>query len=306
MQTTSNILLIRPVCFGFNDETAESNAFQVKVKETAQSIREIVSLEFDRVAEELRSAGVNLFVFDDTPFPAKPDAIFPNNWVSFHADGTVILYPMFAENRRHERREYIIDALAKQFRVKNIVDFSGYEKQNKFLEGTGSIVFDHVNRIAYASLSARTHRDVLVAVCEHLRYKPVSFHSHDSDGKVIYHTNVMMCVGNDFAVICLESISDQLERERVSHSLRESGHQLVDITFEQVSNFAGNALSVTATGGRKILLLSQRAFDSLTPDQIQSIEMHVAIIPLAIETIETVGGGSVRCMMAEIFLDPIN
>ncbi len=307
MQSTNNILLVRPSNFVFNTETASSNAFQNKLEtESAERIKQKVFAEFEAFAEKLKAKGVNVLIFDDTSSPQKPDAIFPNNWVTFHADGTVILYPMFAPNRRNERRQDIIDSLRKNFTITNILDLSSYEKENKFLEGTGSIVFDHNNKIAYACLSPRTDKELFYLVAKHLNYKPISFFAHDSGGQEIYHTNVMMCIAEKFSVICLDSISNKLEREMVSASLTKTGHQLIEISFEQMNNFAGNMLPIaigTETNKDKnILVLSQSAYDSLNENQKKEIEIYCELVPLSIKTIETIGGGSARCMIAEIFL----
>ena len=305
MQTTKNILLVRPSNFIFNTETEPSNAFQVKVNDNEDLIKQKVLAEFEAFASTLQSKGINVFVFNDTAFPAKPDAIFPNNWVTFHPDGTVILYPMFAHNRRQERRQDIIDSLQKHFEVTNVIDLSEYEKENRFLEGTGSIVFDHDNKIAYACLSQRTDKELFIEVCKRLHYKPVYFYSHDTGGKEIYHTNVMMCIAERFAVICLDSITDKEERENIFHSLTITGHQIIDITFEQMNRFAGNMLAITTNDNKNILALSQSSLDSLTTNQKQEIEKYSELLPLSIHTIETIGGGSARCMIAEIFLKPI-
>jgi len=304
MQTTNNILLIRPSNFVFNPETAVSNAFQVKVNESDDAIRKKVFAEFEAMAATLKSKDVNVFIFDDTPQPQKPDAIFPNNWITFHPDGTVILYPMCATNRRHERRPDIIDSLKKNFSVMNVKDFSKYEKENRFLEGTGSIVFDHDNKIAYACLSARTDKELFIRLCEFIHYKPVYFHSYDKGGLEIYHTNVMMCIAEKFAVICTASISDKKEREQVIQSLSSTGHQIIDITFEQMNCFAGNMLAIRTNSNKSIVALSKNAFDCLTANQKKEIGKYCELVPLSIPTIETIGGGSARCMIAEIFLKP--
>jgi len=304
-QSTNNILLVRPSRFAFNSETASSNAFQTREGESAHETQAKALSEFESFAASLRSAGVNVFVSEDTETPEKPDAVFPNNWVTFHEDGTVILYPMFARSRRSERRRDIIDSLRKHFKASNVIDLSDYENENKFLEGTGSIVFDHKSGIAYASLSARTDRKLFLRVCDYLHYKPVYFNTHDKNGQEIYHTNVMMCIGDRFSVVCLESITAKDEREAVRNSLAESGHQILEITFEQMNDFAGNMLSLKTNDRRDILALSRRAFDSFTAEQIQSIEAYCEMVPLEVSTIETAGGGSARCMIAEIFLQPI-
>lgn len=302
MQSTKNILLIRPSSFVFNPETAASNAFQIKPSDSEDLVKQKVFAEFEAFVSTLQLKGVNVFVFNDTHSPIKPDAIFPNNWVTFHPDGTVILYPMFAPNRRYERRQDIIDLLKKNFNINHVLDLSKYEKEQRFLEGTGSMVFDHNNKIAYACLSPRTDKNLLLSVCDYLQYKPIYFYAHDPDGKEIYHTNVMMCIGEKFAVICLNSITNKQEREKVSQLLSNTGHQIIDITFKQMNNFAGNMLAIQTNNNQSILALSQSSFDSLTPNQRQEIEKFCDLVPLSIYTIETIGGGSARCMISEIFL----
>ena len=298
MQTTNNIFLVRPANFSFNEETQASNVFQKKSDDDPATVKQKASAEFDAFAEALKSRGVNVFVFDDTTEPAKTDAVFPNNWISLHADGTVVLYPMLSANRRLERRSDIIESLEEKFEITNIIDLTAHESGDRFLEGTGSIVFDHENKIAYASLSPRTDRGLFVQLCEELKYSPVTFTARDRDGSVIYHTNVMMCVGERFAVVCLESITDAYERSIISDKLLSTGHEITDITFDQMSSFAGNMLALD----NDLLVMSQSAFDSLTGKQKLTLEKYCELLPLAIPTIETVGGGSARCMIAEIFL----
>lgn len=305
MQTTNNILLVRPFNFIFNAKTSESNAFQNEVNEPDALTKLKALEEFNAFAEELKQKGVSAFVFDDTEQPEKPDAVFPNNWVTFHPDGTVILYPMLAYNRRPERRTDIIDSLQKNFLINEVVDLSNYENENKFLEGTGSIVFDHENKIAYACLSPRTDKELFITVCERLNYRPVYFFAYDGSGTEIYHTNVMMSMGNRFAVICIESIKDKKERETVTGLLNQTGHEIIDITYDQMNNFAGNVLSVKKKDNSNLLALSQSAFDSFSDSQKQVLEKYCELVPLAVTTIETSGGGSVRCMIAEIFLQPL-
>ena len=305
MQTTNNILLVRPSNFVFNIETAASNAFQHKASENEETTKQKVISEFEVFATTLQSKGVNVFVMDDTINPQKPDAVFPNNWVSFHPDGMVILYPIYAPNRRHERRQDILDTLKKDFEIKQLLDLSHYENEGMFLEGTGSIVFDHRHKIAYACLSPRTNKELFVKVCNHLQYKPIWFQAYDNGGMEIYHTNVMMCVGERFAVICLDSISNNQEREFVLQSLKESGHQVIDITWEQMNHFAGNMLELQTNEGKSIVAISQSAFDSLTQSQKTEIGKYGELVPLYVNTIETIGGGSARCMIAEVFLKPI-
>lgn len=304
MQNTNHILLVKPAHFTFNKETAGSNAFQNVLNEKEESIKQKVLLEFENFASTLRSKGVQVTVVEDTPTPVKPDAVFPNNWASFHEDGTIVLYPMFAPNRRLERRQDIIDLLKKDFIVTSVIDLSRFESENKFLEGTGSIVFDHLHKTAYACLSPRTDKDLFIATCRQLNYKPVYFIADDAQGKQIYHTNVMMCIAEKFAVICLASITDKKEKEAVIKALTDSGHELVDISFEQMNKFAGNMLEIKSKDGKKMLAMSKSAHDSLTPDQREQIEKSCELLPLPIHTIETIGGGSARCMMAEVYLKP--
>ena len=307
MQSTKNILLIRPSNFTYNSETAASNNFQNKIEtENNDTIKSKVLIEFELFAEKLKSKGVNAFIFDDTIYPPKPDAIFPNNWVTFHQDGTVILYPMCAPNRRHERRQDIIDTLKKDFIIKEVIDLSKFEKENRFLEGTGSIIFDHKNKIAYACLSPRTDKELFIEVCNIIKYKPVYFTACDQAGIEIYHTNVMMCIAEKFAVICLDSIVDEQEKKFVSNSLINTGYQIIDITFDQMSNFAGNMLAIKTNDNKSILALSQSSFHCLTANQKEEIKKYAELVPLAIKTIETIGGGSARCMIAEIFLQAVH
>ena len=306
MQTTNNILIVRPSNFVFNAETAGSNAFQNVVNDSDEAIKQKVFEEFEEFAKNLKSKGINVCVVDDTATPQKPDAIFPNNWVSFHADGTVILYPMFAVNRRYERRMDIIEMLKQQFKIKKIVDLSHYEAENKFLEGTGSIVFDHTHKIAYACLSPRTHKDLLIELCEKINYRPIYFYAHDKSGKEIYHTNVMMCVGKTFAVVCLDSITNPDERSAVVDSIFNSKKELIDITFEQMNHFAGNMLELRTADAKGVLALSKSSYHSLSQEQRHALEKHCKLVPLAIQTIETIGGGSARCMIAEIFCHKID
>ena len=305
MQTTKNILLIRPSNFIFNAETAASNPFQIKLNESEEAIKQKAFDEFETFATTLKSKGVNVFIFDDTKHPEKPDAIFPNNWITFHSDGTVVLYPMFANNIRQERRSDILDSLKKHFKINHIVDLSKYENDKRFLEGTGSMVFDHINKIAYACLSPRTDKELFLRICHFLKYKSVFFHSRDKNDKEIYHTNVMMSISEKFSIICLDSISDEQEKILVSNSLTETGHRLINISFEQMNNFAGNMIVVQTNSDKNILVLSQSAFSSLTDFQKKEIEKFCDLTPIPIKTIETIGGGSARCMIAEIFLEPL-
>jgi hypothetical protein len=302
-QYTSHLLMIRPARFQFNEETAISNAFQRSLEGmTEADIREKAIAEFDGYVEKLRSNGIIVTVIQDSEFPAKPDAIFPNNWISMHEDGTVFLYPMNSMNRRLERRDDIVDVLDEHFEVNEVHDLSGSEADNKFLEGTGSIIFDHINQVAYACLSPRTDKALFIAHCEHLKYEPVFFTSSDSQGNLVYHTNVMLTIGDRFAVICLESIRNEPERNVVSSKLKSTGHEIVDISEKQMNAFAGNMLQVSNTSGQTFLVMSETAYKSLKPEQVARIEIYTKILPVSIPTIETIGGGSARCMLAEIFL----
>ena len=301
MQTTNNILLIRPANSGFNKETAESNAFQIVLEDQPEKIQEQVWKEFDNAQTTLKSKGVNVWVFEDTKYPVKPDAIFPNNWLTFHKDGTVIFYPMLSIARRNERRLDIVDSLKSNFDIKDIIDLANYEQYDCFLEGTGSIIFDHINKIAYACLSPRTNKELFHTVCKKINYKTVCFRAVDQYEKEIYHTNVMMNIGEKFAVVCLESIANGEERKMLRDSFAKTKHQVIDITFEQMNHFAGNMLELKTNDDKSILALSQSAFDILTSNQKTEIEKFTEFVPLDIKTIETIGGGSVRCMIAEIF-----
>lgn len=299
---TSNILLVRPARFGFNIQTADSNAFQDSSNGDEEVIARKALLEFDRFVQELQVKGVNCFVFEDNAEPIKPDAIFPNNWVSFHHDGTVVLYPMLAPNRRAERRQDIVDALAEKFNIINTIDLSAHEAEGRFLEGTGSIVFDHANHIAYASLSQRTDEELFRQLCNRLDYRPVVFRSYDAQGHAIYHTNVMMCIAPGFAIVCSNSITDTTERQQVLDTLQATGHEIIDISINQMNHFVGNMLMVQNNEGKEILVLSQTAFEAFDEMQAEQIKAYTELLPIAINTIEQIGGGSARCMMAEIFL----
>jgi len=302
MQATSHILMIRPVNFGFNEQTAESNAFQNKDDTGQKEIQDKALIEFNNLANTLRQNGVDVTVIDDTKEPHTPDSIFPNNWVSFHGDGNVFLYPMQAENRRLERREDIISQLEDKFKVHHIVDLSRFEADNKFLEGTGSMVLDRDNKIAYACISPRTDRDVLAVFCEQTGYKALSFDAVDEHGKAIYHTNVLMCLGSKFAVICLDSVPNPHERVVVVESLRSTQKEIIDISFAQMNRFAGNMLEVKNKDGEHLIVMSQSAFNSLYHEQKVALGKYGKLVYSDINTIEKNGGGSARCMIAEVHL----
>jgi hypothetical protein len=297
------VFLVRPARFGFNAETAPSNHFQQPLAGLDESgIQQRAFAEFDAVVARLRGKGVRVLVFDDTAEPVKPDAVFPNNWLTLHADGRALLYPMCAPNRRAERRPDILAALAREFRLTETIDLSGHEAEGRFLEGTGSIIFDHPRRVAYAALSPRTDAALFADVAALLGYRPVAFRANDAQGQAIYHTNVMMCLGDGFAVVCLESITDAPERAAVVAELQAGGHEIVDITLAQVARFAGNMLALQPAAGPALLALSQSAYDALTPEQRVTLGRYGELLPLPIPTIETIGGGSARCMLAEVYL----
>nr|WP_229312030.1 arginine deiminase-related protein [Larkinella punicea] len=296
--------MIRPVRFGFNEQTAGSNAFQNTdlATQSRDVVQENALREFDEMTHQLMASGVNVIIYDDLPEPYTPDSIFPNNWVSFHYSGTVVLYPMQAPNRRLERRLDIIDDLAKEYHVAKIVDLTHFEQEGKYLEGTGSLVLDRMKKIAYACLSPRTDADVLAEFSHQTGYNVVAFSAVDAAGIPIYHTNVMMCIGDVFAIVCLAAIADPDERLTVRQSLVNSGKHVIDITLEQMAHFAGNMLLVTARKGQKLLIMSTQAFDSLSARQRDELDDFATLFHFNLSTIEGNGGGSARCMMAEIHL----
>jgi len=303
-QYTSNLMMVRPASFQFNYETAVSNAFQKSLDGlTENEIKQKAIEEFDSYVAKLRANKINVTVIQDTLEPAKPDAIFPNNWISMHENGSVFLYPMNTENRRLEIRPEIIEELKTHFVVKEITNLTTSVKDNKFLEGTGSLIFDHLNKIAYACLSPRTDKDLFEQYCTMIGYEAVSFYSADEHENLVYHTNVMLTIGDAFAVICLESIKDKDEQLLVKEKLGNSGHEIIDITFAQMNAFAGNMLQVQNTDDQTFLVISETSFKSLTKEQISQIEKHTNILSVEIPTIETIGGGSARCMLAEIYLE---
>lgn len=308
-QSTNHVIMIRPACFCFNIETASSNAFQndqYADSSLENNIQQKALKEFDQMVERIRSYDIHVDVFDDTSLPIKPDAIFPNNWFSTHSDGTIVLYPMLAENRRLERRHDIIKDLSRTHYVTAIIDLSVYEQRNQFLEGTGSLVLDRINKIVYAIRSPRTHETVIQHFTKLLDFQqpPIIFDSVDRNGKPIYHTNVIMAIGTHVAVICLDSIVDKEQRTTICKSLEQNGkRKIIDITFEQLQNFAGNMLEVRNKQGDYLLFMSKRAYDSLTDEQRNIIEAtNTKLVSFDVSTIEECGGGSVRCMIAENFL----
>jgi hypothetical protein len=305
-QTTNTILMIRPVGFRMNEQTAVNNYFQEDLDLKNTVINAKAQEEFDAFVDKLRSVGVNVIVEDDLKISDTPDSIFPNNWISFHENGDVGLYPMFAENRRRERREDILDRLEEEgFLIQNIMDYTSAEEDYIFLEGTGSILLDRVYMKAYCALSARADEELFIEFCEDFEYTPIVFVAFQTvEGKrlPIYHTNVMMTLGQGFAVICLDSIDDKTDRKNVISHLKENGKEIIDITEAQMHQFAGNMLEVKGLNDKRILVMSKAAHDSLTPSQITKIEKYCEILSSDLSTIETCGGGSARCMMAEVFL----
>lgn len=308
-QTTNTILMIKPVRFGYNHQTAVNNYFQQHDSFPADNIQKQALHEFELMVNTLTDHGINMIVFGDSPEPHTPDSIFPNNWISFHEEGHVIIYPMYAENRRQEKRRDITEYLKQQgFYIRHIINYSDWEKTNKFLEGTGSMVLDRANRIAYAAVSERTDRDLFSMICKVLNFNPVVFHSCQTSGGnrlPVYHTNVMMCITDKYAVICADSIDDRSERAMVINTLLESGKGIIDITEDQMCKFAGNMLQVEDQTGKLYLVMSQSAYESLRENQIENLKLYNDIISVSIPTIEKYGGGSVRCMMAEVFLSKI-
>jgi hypothetical protein len=297
-QVPHSLLMIRPASFGFNPQTAASNAFQQPVEgEVAAQARD----EFDKMVIGLQAHEIAVTVVEDTPEPVKTDAVFPNNWFSTHGDGTVVLYPMESEMRRRERRPEVVERLRAQFQVEHVVDLTGYEQEDRYLEGTGSLVFDHAHRKVYACRSSRTNVALVEQLAQKLGYQAVVFQAFDAQGKAIYHTNVLMCIGQKFAVVCLEAIPEE-DIDRVLDSLNQDGHQIIAISFWQMEGFAGNMLEVQNVHGEPYLLMSQAAFERLVPGQVNAIGEFAEPLPIQIPTIEKVGGGSVRCMVAGIHL----
>lgn len=306
-QTTNTILMVRPINFRMNEQTAVNNYYQ-KIMEgiVPSTVNAKAQNEFDNYVAKLKSFGINIVVVSDTEKFDTPDSLFPNNWISFHIDGSVALYPMFAENRRFERREDILEQLeAKGFVINNVIDYTSAEDKKIFLEGTGSMILDRENKKAYCALSPRADEDLFIEFCEDFEYTPVIFTANQTvNGKrvAIYHTNVMMCIAETFAIICLSSIDDKKESKNLLKHLKEDGKQVIEITEEQVTNFAGNMLQVKGKDEERFLIMSQAAFDCLTQSQKAKINNHCKIISSSLDTIEACGGGSARCMMAEVFL----
>ena len=304
-QATNSILMIRPINFGYNEETAQDNHYQIKdsiIKNSNKSAQK----EFDNMVNNLRQNGISVHVFQDDEKDYTPDSIFPNNWVSFHENGDLGLFPMYAENRRLERRQEVLEFLENEgFTISNIVDYSGAESENKFLEGTGSMILDRENRVAYCSISNRSNEDLFIEFCEDFEFTPVLFNSFQTVGNKrlpIYHTNVMMCIATDYVIICLDSIDDKNQRKNVSDFINQSEKKLIEISEKQVESFAGNMLELVNENNESVLVMSKSAEDSLNQNQKNIITNYSRIVSCDINTIEVCGGGSARCMMAEIFL----
>lgn len=301
-QSTTRQFMIRPSGFGFNRQTGPTNAFQ-HAADLPADLSGTARDEFDRMAYHLVSAGVDVTVFEDTNGPETPDAVFPNNWISLHQSGKVVLYPMMTPNRRKERRPDIIDSLREKFHVEEIIDLTHFENEGKYLEGTGSMVLDRRYKIAYAAISPRTHPEPLLAFSEALGYEVVQFHASDENNVPIYHTNVMMCVGDSFAVVCLEALKNEDERHNLRSVLEETEKFVIEISLEQVAAFAGNMLLVRNNAGQKMMVMSTSAFESLTGQQKAMLEEFTSrLVYVDIPVIESAGGGSARCMLAEIHL----
>lgn len=301
-QITSHVFMVMPARFGPNKQTAKSNAFQEEIgTASVEDIQKRARVEVQVFVEILREVGIEVSVFEDSPEPEKADSVFPNNWISTHQSAKIVLYPMMAPMRRNERREDIVNHLLALNPEAEVIDLSSYEEKNLFLEGTGSMVLDRINRIAYACESPRTDKEVLKAFCEKTNYKPFLFHSEDRDGKSVYHTNVMMAVCKDFVVVCMDSITDRSQRQKLEKMFAKTGHEIIEITMDQMFQFAGNMLQVQSKEGKEFLIMSKRAHDSLGTRQLERLRAHTELLVIPIDVIETYGGGSVRCMLAEVF-----
>lgn len=300
----THLLMVRPAHLDYNPYTASSNVFQKKsaLAMPPDEKQSKALQEFDEMVLRLRAAGITIQIIEDSPEPIKTDAVFPNNWVTFHEDGTVILYPMFAPNRRPEKRQDILEALSHHFYIREVIDLSHFEEKDQFLEATGSMVLDRFNQMAYAAYSVRTHDAVLDEFEKLTGYQSIRFRAEDDNGQAIYHTNVMMHIGSHLAIICLESIPQENERAQLVASLQEANKEIVPISLNQMKAFAGNMLELKGNEGQYFTVMSAQAYQSLDSFQIWQIEQRTKIIPIPLFTIEENGGGSARCMMAEIFL----
>ncbi len=296
------ILMVRPYQFYFNQQTAANNFFQSNVN--IENANELAIAEFDAMVEKLRAHQIKVNVVQDTKDPSTPDSIFPNNWVSTHEGGTLCLYPMFAQNRRAERKSTVIDFLESNYKIENTLDLTDLEKEGSFLEGTGSMVLDHQNKLAYGCLSERLDKNAFYEWCDKMQFKAIAFKAVDDKAQPIYHTNVMMCMGDQFVVICLDSIPNEKEKQMLVDSFDQTNKEVITISQDQLNHFAGNMLQVFDTNEKPHLIMSEQAYNSLKTEQVKSLEKYNPILPISIPTIEALGGGSTRCMMAEIYLAP--
>lgn len=303
MPLASTILMVRPAAFGFNEETAANNYFQSNPGIDKEQLQQKALAEFDNMVQTLRSHGITVLVIEDSKEPPKPDAIFPNNWLSTSPGGVLSVFPMYAPSRRIEKRDEILDQLAKEFVIREVQDWGEYEAEGRFLEGTGSMVIDHDNKMIYACVSERTSLPVLEKYAAANNFQAIVFLATDKNGRPVYHTNVMMALGEGFCVLCEEAIEEEWELIAVRQLLESTGHSIIAITRDQMHQFAGNMLQVKNNDGEKYLVMSRSAFNSLRKEQKQMLEAYSTLLPIAVPTIEEVEGGSVRCMMAEVFLE---
>ena len=294
------ILMVRPFQFYFNQQTAANNFFQSNIN--IENANELAIAEFDAMVEKLRAHQIKVNVVQDTKDPSTPDSIFPNNWVSTHTNGTLCLYPMYAENRRAERKSSVIEFLQSNYKIENTLDLTDLEKEGIFLEGTGSMVLDHQNKIAYGCLSERLDKEAFISWCDKMQFKPITFKAVDDKAQPIYHTNVLMCMANQFVVICSDSIPNEQERQMLLDSFLQTKKEVIDISQDQLNYFAGNMLQVFDITEKPHLIMSEQAYKSLHTAQLKSLEKYNPLLPISIPTIEALGGGSTRCMMAEIYL----
>lgn len=300
MQNTRHIAMVRPAAFGFNEETAANNFFQDSGLQSNTALQEKALEQFDAMALLLQNNGIDVLILNDTVSPQKPDAVFPNNWFSCN-NNAITIFPMFATNRRIEKRQELVDIIRRKTGITTVNDWSHYEQENIFLEGTGSMIIDREHNIAYACLSERTNENLFNRFCKENNYLPIAFAAADESGRQIYHTNVMMCVGKKLAVVCLDAITNDIDRKKVVHELQTTGHEIIDISFEQMNHFAGNMLELVNDKNKPLLVMSKTAFNILSPSQIETLSNHATILHPDIYVIEKAGGGSVRCMMAELF-----
>ncbi len=300
------VLMVRPAAFGFNEQTAADNAFQKRGNLSPAAVQAAAVQEFDTMVETLRKEGIHVLVADDTPHPPKTDAIFPNNWITLMPDGCMDIFPMLAASRRPEKRDAILNLIRHQFAVRDVIDWSEFEADNFFLEGTGSMVMDHANRIIFAGISQRTHLRLLEKFAQLHQYRVLAFDTADGEGMPVYHTNVMLCIGKGFAVVADTLIREEMDWVALSQLLRSTGHQLITISAEQAKAFCANMLQLETEKGKPVLVMSDTAFHAFTEQQLQTIRNHTDIVTVRVPVIETYGGGGARCMMAEIFLDPLH